>query len=233
MGRHSRKEIDKLRTMVWFEHVREDLGVDKVSKMNDAFNLRPDRHTKEPLNMHWYKYRSGARMPTIGSRAAIERRCPGSRQVFEVGPGGVLLWDALDAPHAKLWKVIDITFPEYKEQRRIGMGLMQYKQFFNKLLLPADYHHGLDYIAHAKGLQRNAVQMAFSKGEISITPSIVASVIAYWRLSSLVMFDMYHADYLLCGVILALKNGEIFSSAMDKLILGYLENYLKEEYSEG
>ncbi|WP_146187149.1 hypothetical protein [Novimethylophilus kurashikiensis] len=179
--------------------------------MDDFFGSGTDRN--------WYKYRSGTRVPTHATLAAVEKRCAGSRAVFDLGPGGVMLWAALAAPHAKLWEVIDVIFPEQKEWRNRGLlGIQEYAIHFERKLLPENYKAEIDYIAHSKGEQRNAVYLAYSRGEVKITPEVVAGVIAFWRLCSLVIFNMLSADYLLSGMMHALYDGQIFAP---KLISAY------------
>lgn len=224
MARPKRKSIDQLRTVIWYEWLRGGLGLSTAYEMDDFFGSGTDRN--------WYKYRAGTRVPTPATLAAVEKRCPGSRYVFEKGPGGVMLWEALAGPHTKLWRVIDVTFPEYQDARNKGvLGIMQYANFFDRQLLPEKYKSGMDFIEHAKGLQRNAVYLAYSRDEVEITPEIVASVIAFWRLCSLVMFNMVNADYLLTGVMEALFHGEVFGDDIDKPLWKYLKDNLKEEYS--
>lgn len=237
MGRPKRSSLNSLKTKLWFMYIYKDLGVARVSQMDDALNARIDRHTKGHVSMHWYKYEKGLRTPNVGNLAAVERRIPGSRMIFDVGPNGAMLWDALNAHHVDLWKVIDKTFPEYKPLRNSGIfGLLQYKSLLNKLLIPEHYLKYTDYIAYSRGLQGNSVNLAFESEEISIAPSTIASVIAYWRLSSLVLLDLINADYLLSGVMSVLnpenspKKRFIFDPTIDLLVWQYMSDYLKEEY---
>lgn len=223
MPRPKRRKIDQLKTQVWYEVARAQLGKRTAYEMDAAFGTNTDRH--------WYKYRAGTRVPTAATLAAVERACPGSRSAFDQGPGGVKLWQALAKPHAELWELIDISFPELKEQRKIGLiGIAQYANEFDERLIPQKYKATLDFIAHGNGLQRNAIYLAHIKGEISLTPEIAMSVIAFWRLCSLVLFNMLSADYLLSGVMVALSHGEIFGPEIDSLLWKYLNDQLREEY---
>lgn len=224
MARPKRKKIDQLRTKVWYEWLRDQLGLSTAYEMDDFFGSGTDRN--------WYKYRAGTRVPTHATLAAVERKCPGSRFVFEQGPNKVQLWVALAAPHIELWDVIDSTFPEYKEARNHGvLGIQQYGNFFERKLLPEEYKRGIDFIDYAKGLQRNAVYLAHTRGQITITPEIAASVIAFWRLSSLVFFNMLNVDYLLSGLMSVLHDGNVFGSRIDNHLWRYLNDNLREEYS--
>ncbi|MCB5207713.1 hypothetical protein [Methylovorus mays] len=192
-------------------------------EMDAEFGTGTDRH--------WYKYRAGTRVPTKATLAAVERVCPGSRSVFDQGPGGVRLWQALASPHIELWDLIDLSFPKLQELRRVGLaGIAQYAIEFERRLIPQQYKSKLDYIDHAKGLQRNAIYLAHTTEEISLTPEIAVSVIAFWRLCSLVLFNMLSADYLLSGVMAAMSHGEIFGPEIDELLRKYLNDQLREEY---
>jgi hypothetical protein len=223
MPRPKRKKIDQLKTQVWYEAVRTQLERKTAYEMDAKFGTGTDRH--------WYKYRAGTRVPTAATLAAVERVCPGSRAVFDQGPGGVKLWQALAAPHSELWELIDLSIPEFQEQRKCGLiGIAQYAHEFDRRLIPQQYKSTLDFIAHATGLQKNAIYLAHAEEEISLTPEIVVSVIAFWRLCSLVLFNMLSADYLLSGVMVALSHGEIFGPETDSLLWKYLNDQLREEY---
>lgn len=223
MPRPKRSKINQLKTRIWYEVVRAQLGKNTAYEMDKEFGTGTDRH--------WYKYRAGTRVPTHATLAAVERKCPGSRSAFDHGPGGVKLWQALNAPHTELWELIDIWLPELQEQRTVGLaGIAQYADEFDRRLLPDEYKPTLDFIAHAKGLQRNAVYLAHTKSEIRLTPEIAVSVIAFWRLCSLVLFNMLSADYLLSGVMLAIHHGKIFGADIDNHLWKYLNDHLREEY---
>ncbi len=223
MGRPKRKEIDKLRTKIWYESIRKGLNLKNPYEMDAYFD--------SGTNRNWYKYKDGMRVPTHATLANVERKCPGSRAVFDTGPQDVKLWQALARPHNELWEVIDISFPNLQTPRKYGLlGIPQYANEFGKQLLPQKYHATIDFIEHGKGVQNNKVYLAHSKGEISLTPEIAVSVIAFWRLCSLVMFEMLKADYLLSGVKLAFYHEEIFGADIDNHLWKYLNDHLREEY---
>lgn len=223
MARPRRNKFDQLRTQVWYEFIRDQLGLNTAYEMDAYFGTGTDRN--------WYKYRAGTRVPTHATLAAVERVCLNSRSVFDKGPKGTLLWQAMAAPHVELWEVIDVMFPDMKEHRKFGLiGIAQYEFFFDTLLIPNQYKAELDYIANSKGLQANVIYLAYSKGQVSITSEVAASVIAFWRLASLVLFNMLMADYLLSGVTRVFSHGQMFGPAIDDLICKYINNHLREEY---
>ena len=218
MGRPTRKAIDKLRTSVWYEAVRIALGLRSAYQLDAHFGTGTDRN--------WYKYKAGTRVPTHATLAAVERAVAGSRAVFDIGPNGTVLWKALSGPHDQLWDVIDIVFPETATARvAVPLGLVQYQNFLDKLFIPPDLKLEIDYIEWQQGDQPNFIGLAYRHNLIAIAGDEIACAIAYWRLSKLVAYDMFFANYLLDGIELTFQ--DVFGPEVGKLLLNYSREYLK------
>lgn len=219
MARPERSDFDKLRTKVWYEWIRQQLN------LRTAYEL--DSHFGSGTSRNWYKYESGERVPTPATLYFVESKCVGSRLVFENGPSGSNLWNALSAPHSALWDIIDITFPQHITARNSGvLGLLQYTNFLEKKLILEKYALNLDYLQHAKGEQRNYIFLALENNELEINYELAATIIAIWRLSALVIYNMINADYLLDGLILAFHNSKINHDNFEQLIGYFLRNDL-------
>ena len=222
MARPKRKEIDKLRTKVWYLHLESTLGKENAYQM--------DKYFESDTNRNWYKYRDGIRVPTHATLAFVERTCPGSREIFDSGPKKTQLWKALYSDYEVLWDVVDDYYPQYKDLRlKECLGLLQYMNFIDNDLIIPQYSCWIDYIEFAKDNRRNVVSKAISENLIYITPHQFACFIACWRFCVLVNYNLIHGEYLLGGIWSGL-NGRVFGQSIDKLLNEYIEKvFLKSQ----
>lgn len=219
MARPKRSDIDILRTKVWYEWIRTKLNLKTAYEMDLYFGSETDRN--------WYKYESGVRVPTHATLYFVESKCVGSRVIFDDGPNGSNLWRAISAPHSDLWSIVDIYFPAHVVDREAGiLGLLQYANFLQNSLILEKYASNIDYLSHAKGLQRSFIEIALERNEISINYELASTVIAIWRLSALVIYNMLNADYLLGGLISAFNKAKINQDNFEQLIGEFLRSNL-------
>ncbi len=108
-GRPRRSAVDAMRTTAWARAVMaaasETTAAGLARRVSDS-ELRRDQLSIDDDVVR--EYLAGVRSP-MTRLAPLERVFPGTRAVFDVGPGGLPLWDALqgDLPNPAFARVVD------------------------------------------------------------------------------------------------------------------------------
>jgi hypothetical protein len=114
-GRPKTPMIDKVAAIAWFHEVKRITGAGNATQAA-AYS------GQDPESRRFYKYASGEITPSHATLNEVDnylrRDAPqGIRQVFDKGPEGVPLWDALNGPLEEIWPIIDTPFPEMPKLR--------------------------------------------------------------------------------------------------------------------
>ncbi len=100
-GRPHKTELDRLKTRTWYASIREAVSavIGRASRDSDLMEAFEDKVPRDSglANdpKHWSRYRAGKRTPGPDTLDVVEQVNPGTRRVFEHGPGFSYLWEAL------------------------------------------------------------------------------------------------------------------------------------------
>lgn len=153
------------------------------------------------LEKRFEKYACGSVSPTNTTLSLVEKKFPGTRRVYEKGPGKrVSLWDAMDGAVEHAWGCLVSYDPIFDLMRRRGAGQDARARVLAEKLNIKPVQP--DYIEYGKGLQRNAIAAQINESEElkeSIGFDELAAVAALWRFSQFVGWCP-SIDYLYDGV---------------------------------
>ena len=114
-GRPKIPMIDRIATQAWFNALM------KASESKNAYEVAK-QYDPSLESKRFEKYARGAVRPTAGTLAAVDRKLNEDfgvkvRSVFDDGPEGVQLWDAMSGNFELLWDIIYKVKPTLKYMR--------------------------------------------------------------------------------------------------------------------
>ena len=111
-GRPARKYVDNMAAVAWITDLKRQAG--NISAYAVGRKVYPGVDAPR-----FDKYDKGEVSPRDSVLTDTEKAFPGSRLIFDNGPEGVELWDAIDGDYEKLWSIIDPAFQDMKKYRQM------------------------------------------------------------------------------------------------------------------
>lgn len=126
--------IDRIACRAWYNALKNESG--SSSAYGVAIYCNPEVDSKR-----FYKYARGSVTPSHNTLKLADDKLVASgksavRMVFDEGPEGVPLWDALSGDFQKLWKIIDNAAPQLADLRMLRTSHEQRVNAFMNSLLP-------------------------------------------------------------------------------------------------
>lgn len=159
-----------------------------------------------------------------------EKAFPGSRIIFDSGPEGVELWDAIDGSYESLWRIIDPVNKDMKKYRKMRATHRTRVEAIINTLLPSKDNmsfslisqvdrrevneiHGLYMLStenwypptsSIKSRRDSHIFEAYRSGELKLELglSTLAAFIAMWRLSMLIVECVDEMNYVMNGLLI-------------------------------
>lgn len=119
MGRPKRGLIDVLKAKAWIAETKRLLGVETAYALNKAI------HGEDGADLRYFeRIQRGTHSPGAGLLRNVEKKVPGSRDVYLIGPVHqgqyVHLWKALGGSIEEAWAVLEQFEPVYARSRLFG-----------------------------------------------------------------------------------------------------------------
>lgn len=116
-GRPQKGEDLRIRTIAWYHAALRAAGVENATAMAKRFDDDLARHdprgkyasTKE--SGKWKRYRDGSNAPSRQTLLFVQRLYPDVAGVFEIGPEGKPLWQAMSGPQPELPSLLAELYP--------------------------------------------------------------------------------------------------------------------------
>ncbi len=130
-GRPETPKIDLIATKAWFNALKEESGAEnayQIAKKYDAYlntvaiSGSKERPPPTLASKRFEKYAKGDVRPNVDTLVHVDKMLAvqgqsSVRTVFDDGPDGAPLWDALSGDFDALWKLIDKAVPEMPKLR--------------------------------------------------------------------------------------------------------------------
>jgi hypothetical protein len=108
-GRRHRPEGEAFRTVAWFRNIERSVhspSSNALASLWGGHGIEVDPKTLD-------RYRAGRNTPTEQRRRHVDQFMPGTCVVFDVGPGGVPLWDSMWSTTSALdWRLAEALLPD-------------------------------------------------------------------------------------------------------------------------
>ncbi len=225
-GRPRNNFVDSYAAKAWINALRARAG--NVSAYAVGVQVAKQLHYSVGYLPRFDKFAEGAIGPRDATLADTEKVFPGSRIVFDNGPEGVELWDALDGNFEKLWEIIDPAcdsmpfFREMQQSHREKAGaLLDF--IFEHPPIPKELPQFIDVLPTRTRYAPNIIQEyctqfgphqeAWAGGHynfpelgrvdvrLNLSFSKLAAFISMWRLSMLIIDCLEEMDYVMTGLL--------------------------------